>query len=257
VSTGGPPQIDLRTLEETRRHINRLIEEVARLTEASLSPVEYYKELLTRVLGAMAAPAGAIWLRTAQGNLQLLFHQNLREVGIDKDEHSRATHDELLRYAIGTKQPLHLLPQSGAGPAEDGKAAPGNPTNFILLLVPVLLNNEVSAFIEVFQARDRPLNAIPGFLQFMGTMADLAARYSRNQLMGQMAGQQQVWTQLEAFSRLIHGSLKPMEVAYHVANEGRRLIDCDRVGSASASATAARSRSRPFRAATSSRSART
>lgn len=229
MSSGSPPQIDLRTLEETRRHINRLIEEVARLTEASLPPVEYYKELLTRVLSAMAAPAGAIWVRTAQGNLQLLFHINLREVGIDKDEHSRSSHDELLRYAMGTKQSLSLLPHSGAGPGEDGRAAPGNPTSFLLLLAPVLLNNEVAAFIEVFQARDRPQNAIPGFLQFMNTMADLAARYSRNQLMGQMAGQQQVWTQLEAFSRLIHATLNPMEVAYHVANEGRRLVDCDRV----------------------------
>src|SRR5207249_8162497 len=54
-------------------------------------------------------------------------------------------------------------------------------------------------------------------------------RYIRNQLMGQMAGQQQVWTQLEAFARQIHASLKPLEVSYIVANEGRRLIDCDRV----------------------------
>src|SRR5439155_15881029 len=35
--------------------------------------------------------------------------------------------------------------------------------------------------------------------------------------------------QLEAFARQIHGSLNPTEVAYLVANEGRRLIDCDRV----------------------------
>jgi hypothetical protein len=44
-----------------------------------------------------------------------------------------------------------------------------------------------------------------------------------------MVGQQTLWTQLESFARQIHGSLNPMEVGYHVANEGRRLIDCDRV----------------------------
>jgi hypothetical protein len=48
-------------------------------------------------------------------------------------------------------------------------------------------------------------------------------------MLGQMAGQQQLWTQLEAFSRQIHGSLNPVEVSYLVANEGRRLIECDRV----------------------------
>src|SRR5262249_52259940 len=109
------------------------------------------------------------------------------------------------------------------------KTNAGNPTDFMLLLVPILLNNEVQGFLEVWQSADRPMNAVPGFLQFMSTMADLAARYVRNQLMGQMAGQQQVWTQLEAFARQIHASLKPLEVSYVVANEGRRLIDCDRV----------------------------
>src|SRR5260370_17153067 len=44
-----------------------------------------------------------------------------------------------------------------------------------------------------------------------------------------MAGQQTLWTKLESFPRQIHGSLNPMEVGYQVANEGRRLIDCDRV----------------------------
>jgi hypothetical protein len=44
-----------------------------------------------------------------------------------------------------------------------------------------------------------------------------------------MVDQQQLWTYLEAFTRQIHGSLDPTEVAYLVANEGRRLIECDRL----------------------------
>jgi hypothetical protein len=221
--------VDLKMLEETRRHINRLIEEVGRLAESELPPSEFYGELLKRVLAAMAAPAGAVWARTPQGNLQLQFHINMREVGLDRNEQSKLTHDELLRRSVLNPQPIHLLPHSGMGPGEEGKSNAGNPTDFLLLLVPILLNNEVQGFLEVWQSPDRPMNAVPGFLQFMSTMADLAARYIRNQLMGQMAGQQQVWTQLEGFARQIHGSLKPLEVSYIIANEGRRLIDCDRV----------------------------
>jgi hypothetical protein len=63
----------------------------------------------------------------------------------------------------------------------------------------------------------------------MTYMAELCSRYQRNQVMGQLTGQQQVWTQMEAFARQVHDSLNPTEVAYHVANEGRRLIECDRV----------------------------
>ena len=37
------------------------------------------------------------------------------------------------------------------------------------------------------------------------------------------------FTQVETFARLIHGTLNPTEVAYHIANEGRKLVECDRL----------------------------
>jgi multidrug efflux pump subunit AcrA (membrane-fusion protein) len=40
---------------------------------------------------------------------------------------------------------------------------------------------------------------------------------------------QSLWTQLEDLSRTVHISLDPREAAYTIANEGRRLIECDRV----------------------------
>jgi multidrug efflux pump subunit AcrA (membrane-fusion protein) len=170
-----------------------------------------------------------VGVRTAQGNLQMQFQVNLREVGLDKSEEARASHEELLRLAVAQPRPMHLPPHSGLGTREEGKALAGNPTEHLLLIVPVMLNEQVSGLIEVWQGANRPASAVPGFLNFMGLMADLCTRYQRNQMLGQMVGQQQLWTQLEGFSRLIHASLNTIEVAYQVANEGRRLIDCDRV----------------------------
>jgi hypothetical protein len=95
--------------------------------------------------------------------------------------------------------------------------------------VPIKLNDTVGGLIEIWQSPNRPLNAVPGFLQYMDLMAGLCTRYQRHQMLGQMTGQQQVWTQLEAFTRNIHASLNPVEVSYLIANEGRRLVECDRV----------------------------
>jgi hypothetical protein len=223
------PAPDPQAIEQERQRLSRRLDEVARLCEGDVAPATFYGELLRRLLESLAAGAGAVWGRTPQGNLQLLFQINLKDVGIDRSDEARRAHDELLRRAVVKPQPLHLLPHSGAGPAEEGQAAPGNPTDFLLLLVPIRLNEQVAGLIEVWQSPGRPLNAVGGFLRYMGLMADLGARYQRNQMLGQMAGQQQLWTQLESFSRQIHGSLNPVEVAYLVANEGRRLIACDRV----------------------------
>jgi len=229
VSTVPDPQVDPRTIEQTRQQINRLREEVARLSESELTPANYYGEFLMRVLSALAAPAGAVWLRTPHGNLQLQYQIQMQQVGLDATETSRQAHDELLRQAVQQGRPVYLPPQS-SGPKGDGPGpVAGNPTNYLLLLAPILMGNQVAGLVEVWQAPDRHPSAIQGFMQFLVHMAELASRYMRNRLLGEMTGQQQLWTQLETFSRQIHGSLNPMEVSYLIANEGRRLIDCDRV----------------------------
>src|SRR5208283_3776058 len=41
--------------------------------------------------------------------------------------------------------------------------------------------------------------------------------------------QQQMWFQLDTFVRQIHSSLDPQIVAQWIAQEGRRLLECDQV----------------------------
>jgi hypothetical protein len=226
-----PPeqQVSAQNIEETRRQIQRLFEEVARLSELDLAPADYFGEFLKRVLTALAAPAGAVWMRTPQGNLQLQYQVNLQNLGLNRSEEAQQAHQELLRLAFQQPRPLHLPPQSFAGQPEGGRVAPGNPTDCLLLLVPIQVETQVDGLLEVWQSPDRNPAAVNGFLQFMTEMCQLASRYLRNRLMRQMAGQQALWTQLEAFARTIHGSLNPVEVAYLIANEGRRLVDCDRI----------------------------
>ena len=44
-----------------------------------------------------------------------------------------------------------------------------------------------------------------------------------------LADKQTLWEQLETFTRTAHEKLDVRETAYTIANEGRRLIGCDRV----------------------------
>jgi hypothetical protein len=229
VSTGPEPQVDVNLLEQTRRQINRLVEEIAKLSEEDRTPSDYYGQFLQRVLTAVAAPAGAVWVRTPQGHLQLQYQVNMGQVGLDASETTRQTHDELLRLCAQMAKPQMVPPHSGTGGGEDGKPAPGNPTDYVILIAPILVDKQIAGLIEVWQDADRNPNAQRGFLEFITRMAELASSYTRNHQLRQMVGQQTLWTQLEAFARQIHGSLNPMEVGYVVANEGRRLVDCDRV----------------------------
>jgi hypothetical protein len=228
VSVESNPQVNINLIEETRKQINRLFDEVGRLSEAELAPPDYYGEFLKRVVQGLAATAGVVWVRTEQGHLQLQHQINLREVGLNKDA-DRQSHDGLLRQVSTQPRPLHVPPYSSTGAQEGELPAPGNPTGFDILIVPVLVDQVVAGLVEVWQGPNRNPAAVPGFLQFMQRMAQYASVYMRNHKLRNIVGQQQLWTQLEAFARQVHGSLNPVEVSYLIANEGRRLIDCDRL----------------------------
>jgi hypothetical protein len=217
-------------IEQIRRQINRLFEEVAHLAEQNLEPAAFHGEFLQRVLTGIAAPAGAVWVRTSLGHLQLQFQINMQQVGLEKTETSRQTHDELLRQTCQQGKPQILPPHSGAGGGkEDTPAGPGNPTDYFTLLAPMLVEGAVVGLVEVWQDPRHSPDALPGFLQFLVRMAGLASLYVRNSQLRQLVGQQQVWEDLERFARQVHGTLNPTEVAYLVANEGRRLVQCDRL----------------------------
>jgi len=229
VSAGANPAIDQAMLDQARKKVARLFEDVGRLTEQDIRPEEFYSEFLNRVLTGLEAAAGVVWICTAQGNLQLQHQINLRQVGLENTPGAKEGHDELLRQAVRGAKPFMVPPHSGTGAADNGGPAATNATDFLILLVPVLVDNQVTALVEIFQFGQRHPEAAAGYLRFLTDMARLASLYTRNHQRRQMSGQQQLWTQLETFSRQIHASLNPKVVSYQVANEGRRLIDCDRV----------------------------
>ena len=60
-------------------------------------------------------------------------------------------------------------------------------------------------------------------------MCELAGDFLKSHQLRHFSDRQTLWTQLEDFTRTVHASLDPREAAYTIANEGRRLIECDRV----------------------------
>jgi hypothetical protein len=216
------------------RRIDQAFEEVARLAGSDLAPAEFYQQFLGKVVAGIEAPAGAIWLRTPQGFLQLQCQQNLDGVGLDKHKGGRQSHNELLRQAFTMAKPMLLEPYGTTG-VHEGMPA-GNPTDFVCLLAPVQLEKETVGLVEVWQDPRWDARAQKLCLNYAIQMAGYAANFVRNQQGRRLQGQEQIWTQLESFAREVHASLDPTRVAYQVANEGRRLIGCDRLSVATVEA---------------------
>ncbi|MBY0512872.1 MAG: hypothetical protein K2P78_03055, partial [Gemmataceae bacterium] len=224
------------------RQIEEAFADAAKLAGSNLAPTEFYQQFLNKTLTAIDAPAGAVWLRTPQGFLQIACQVNLEKVGLESRRGGRQCHNEILRQVFQQAPPPRpvmlepngrLAPNPQAPPPQgaEGSGVPAaNLTDYFALFAPIV-TPEKQAFgvLEVFQDSKHDPRLYPTFLNYAFQMAGYASQYHQFTNARQASGMERTFTQVEQFARQIHGSLNPTEVAYAVANEGRKLIECDRL----------------------------
>ncbi len=216
--------VDPELVEQTKQQIRSLVREIAQLAKSDLAPLEFYDALLNRIVAALAAVGGAVWT-IVDGRLELQYQINLREARLGESEENQRQHGRLLRKALSTPEGMVVAPHSGAGDDESG----GNPTDYLLVLGPLKSDVEVQGLVEIFQRPGATRTVQQGYLRFVLQMCELASDYLKTRQLRHFSDRQTLWAQLENFTRLAHRSLDPRATAYTVANEARRLIDCDRV----------------------------
>jgi hypothetical protein len=129
---------------------------------------EFLAELLTRVVAALAAKGGAIWMQS-NGTWKLACEVNLHDTGLP-ERHFHGRHWQLVLSVLRTGESM-LVP-----PGEDyGEDAGGNPTNSLLVLSPIKVGDEVIAVAEIFQRSDTGPAIQRGYQRFLTQMCGLAA----------------------------------------------------------------------------------
>jgi hypothetical protein len=216
------------------RSIEDAFEAAGRLSGSALPPTEFYQQFLNRTLAAIDAPAGAVWLRTPQGFLQLACQENIDKVGLDARRGGRQCHNEVLRQVFQSAPPRPVLLEPNGrlqpGPGDPGPVPAANLTDHFALFAPIIsADKQPLGVLEVFQDAGHDPRMYPTFLNYAFQMAGYASQYHSFANVRNAAGVEKTYSQVEAFARHIHGSLNPTEVAYHVANEGRKLVECDRL----------------------------
>ena len=217
--------IDPGLLEQTKNQIRKLVAEIADLAESDIQPAEFYVEFLNRAVAAVAASGGAFWLLDGRGSLKLQHQLEFRLTGLLDGRAKTQPHDALLGCMIQASQPQIIPP----GATIEGVPNAGNPTPFALIIAPLMVDKQVVGLIEILMDPTRRAATQKSTLRFVSDLCDLAGNYLKNRQMRQMMSQQRLWNQLEGFTHQIHGSLDLKETAYAVANDGKRLVGCDRL----------------------------
>jgi hypothetical protein len=222
--------VDAAEVERAKREIQGLVQEIAELSRTEVDQAEFYDALLNKVVAALAAPGGAVWTLADTGGLQLTYQINLRDTGLIENPIGQSQHGRLLHQVLlGTDGAL-VSAHSGSGDAsENDPEAAANPTDFLLVLAPVYNDQGPQGVVEIFQRPGARIATQRGYLRFLLQICEFAGDYLKGRRLRHLAEKQTLWEQLETFTRTAHEKLDVRETAYTIANEGRRLIGCDRV----------------------------
>ncbi len=87
------------TVEQTKQQIRGLINEIAELSRTDHPADEYYPAVLQRIIDALAAVGGAIWLIDEAGALRLSYQIKVNQNLLQADSEDAMCHGRLLSRA--------------------------------------------------------------------------------------------------------------------------------------------------------------
>lgn len=212
-------------VDQTRNQIRELVEEIEGLAKSGCTTEAFIEGFLTRTTTALASIGGVVWTKaTADAPLEIAFHINFNQLPLATSDTARTQHTRLLQRVSAAAEPL-LVPPDTAGDSTSS----GNPTPHLLIFAPLKIDRQVTGLVEIFQRPGGGPATQRGYLRFLVQMADLASEFLKNRRLEELSQEQQFWYELQQFSRQVHSSLDPHQVALTIANESRRIIGCDRV----------------------------
>lgn len=209
-------------LRKVRERVMQLAREIEQMSGQDLAPPVFFQEFLTRVVTAIGARAGAVWMLDDSNRLGLMAQVNLEQTGLRERPGALGLNEKLLVEVLQTGE-ARTLTHGGETQL---------PTEHVLVLSALHREKKCVGVVELFQRPDVPVKAQSGYMQFLEQMCGYGSRFieGRRRNQGESVDlRNQFWTDFEQFSLRLQRSLDEQEVADTAASDSRSLLGCDRV----------------------------
>ncbi|MBA3485336.1 MAG: HlyD family efflux transporter periplasmic adaptor subunit, partial [Pirellulales bacterium] len=203
---------------------------VERLHAAARSPLgvrEFYRRLLADAAEALGAVGGAAWRAGSGERLELVCQSLDPDAGIEVP--SSAERHELLHGVMRNGEAaIHSMPAHSS-------SRKSTAVDFDALACPVPLpgakpaSGDAAAVFELWiPARAGPL-AKQGWLDFAATIAEVASDFHALEELRRLREGEALHRQAVELLRRVQGPRDLTGAAFELANEGRRVLGCDRL----------------------------
>ena len=191
------------------------------LLQAGLAPDQFWQKFLQFGCETLESDAGVLWV--IPPNADSLIPQGIcgkteyRQLVMRRDT-SQVSH--VLQAAATDESVLYC-----ADPAKKNSVMAGR----TFLAVPVHAQGKLHRVLEFIQPTDQPSELFDGFRQQLESLIGQAESGTTTAPAQSPVDNGQFWTEFEEFSYNLHRSLVLKEVGDVAANDGRQLLQCDRM----------------------------
>jgi GAF domain-containing protein len=208
------------------QQIDQLLAAVAALVHSNLGEDEFARQVLSKIVPVLPCAVAGYW-RVDRG-VQMTLIALVRRPDL--------TSADAVVANAPRQQVLHGVLRTGAAAVleapwpETGAAHQvASPEHGALLASPVKSDDLCVGILELIQEEDQDSADRQWTLDVLGSVAELCADNFRRRRLAWLADREMQWRCLRQFSLDVHRSLDVSETAFTIVNDGRGLIDCDRV----------------------------
>jgi len=207
---------------QTRERVIRIAREIEEFAHSNVAPETFFREFLRRVVAGLGATAGAAWLIDESGRLTIKSEVNLADTGFYEEPEAILKNQRLLSDVVSTAEARIFC--------AEGDMDVHLPTDNLIVVAALTIRKKPVGVIEIFQRPNAPKQAHSGYLQFVEQMSGYASHYlTEREKANQTDASLEVWEEVDQFVQQLHRSLDLSEVAATVVNDGRQLLNADRV----------------------------
>jgi multidrug efflux pump subunit AcrA (membrane-fusion protein) len=213
------------TVEKVRERVLLLAREIESLSRSEAPPEEFFPQFLDRLVRALGADAGVIWMLEEGQRLGLKAEIGLDATGFRENPNAAQQNHSLLVDAMATGQAAVYVPGESEKPL---------PTQHQIVVAALQTGSESAGVVQIFQRAGAPKEARPGYLQFVEQMCGYASRYLERQKKRIEAppgtgAASPFLLEFGDFVLQMQRTLEVKEVSSTAASDGRLLLNCDRV----------------------------
>lgn len=207
--------------------INDALTDILPLLDTAESGEAFFPPFLEKVCRTTQGQASAVWLRSPRGLFERAFDHSWERAF--PSEAAAAAHPFLLEDAAAlARTTWQSLP--GEGPTDSAASTPClKQGQLAFLFAPILIGKKAIGLLEVVLTApsDRELKRV--ITRLATELAGIAAAFCQKREWMQLHEERAFARDLDRFVMQAYQSLVPEEVAFVLANEGKKLIGCDQL----------------------------